>query len=473
MTARTESPAHSPPQVPPWRFEPRALLATVARFVLGERPTQTLPDRARQALAESQNRSEVLVCILQFCAIAFFGTVYALMPKAFPPDAPFKPVPWALGIYLVLTALRMWLALRGRLNAVLLSLSVVIDIAVLMVTIWSFHLQYQQPATLYLKSPTLLYVFILIALRAMRFEARYVILSGLAALVGWSTLVVYAIVSADENPITRDFVAYMTSNALLIGGEVDKLLTISIVTAVLAVAIVRARRLLVEAVAETNAAQEMSRFFAPEVVGEIRGAEIGLKPGDAVSREAAILMTDLRGFTPLAARLEPKAIMRILQEYQRRMVPLIHQHGGSIDKYMGDGIIATFGAVRPSATFAADALRALDAVLDATEAWNAERRAEGEEALELGVAVAVGTVLFGVTGDESRLEFTVIGEPVNLASKLEKHSKIVACPGLVTREALELGQAQGYENAEAFAILPREPVAGAAAPMDLAACRSR
>jgi len=446
------------------------ILAAAIEFVFGRRPPSALPERVRRAIAADQRSSEILVCLTQFGAIAFFGAFYALTPKAFPAHVPFHPVPWALGLYFLFTAARLALALTGRLNAAFLSLSVVVDITVLMVTIWSFHLQYQQPATIYLKAPTLLYVFILIGLRAMRFEAGYILLAGATAIFGWLALVTYAVWDAGGMHLTHNFAEYMTSNTILIGAEIDKLLSFAAVTGVLAIAVVRARRLLVSAATEAHAASELSRFFAPEVAGEIRRADMALKPGDAVTREAAVMFIDLRGFTKLAARQAPGATIEVLSEYQRRMVPVIQANGGSIDKYLGDGILASFGAARPSRTYAADALAALGAVLAAADAWNADRVSAGEPPLGVGAAVAVGPVLFGVTGDASRLEFTVIGDVVNLAAKLEKHCKVAARPALTTRAALDLARSQGLDGA-GYTILPRENVAGVAEPVDLAAPR--
>lgn len=442
-------------------------LSRAVDFIFGTPPPRVLPDRVRTAIHEHQRSSEVLVCFAQFGAIAFFGSFYALTPKAFPETVPFEPVPWMLALYALFTAFRLVLALRDRLTPAFLAASVVIDIAVLMTTIWSFHLQYQQPPTIYLKAPTLLYVFILIALRTMRLEAGYIVLAGISAIVGWAILVGYAVATTDDMTVTRDFVTYMASHSILIGAEVDKVLSIGAVTAVLAAATMRARRLMIAAATETHAASELSRFFAPEVAREIRASHADLKPGDAVIRDAAVIMIDLRGFTRLAARLEPGETIAILAEYQRHMVAAIQDNGGSIDKYLGDGIMATFGAAQPSDTFAADALRALIAIGAETDRWNADRAARGAEPIRVGAAAAVGPVLFGVVGDASRLEFTVIGDAVNLAAKLEKHTKIAGRRALATRAALDLARAQGLDAAVGFDDLPSETVAGVPDRVDL------
>lgn len=451
----------------------RRRAAQIVELILGHRPPDRLPARVRRAIADSQRSSEVLVCLAQFAAIAFFGVFYALTPKAFPADVAFEPVPMALAAYAVFTALRLWLSLRDRLTPAFLVASILIDVAVLMLTIWSFHLQYEQPATIYLKAPTLLYVFILIALRTLRLEPVYVVLAGAAAALGWLSLVLYAIGTAGKMRITHDFAVYMTSQSILIGAEVDKLISIGAVTAVLTIAVIRARRLMIRSASEAHAAAELSRFLPSEVAGEIRRSDARLAPGDAVRREAAVMVIDLRDFTALAARLPPERTFALLGAFQRRIVPAIQGRNGSIDKYLGDGAMATFGAASESASFAADALRAMEDVLAALDAWNAERAAEGEEALGFGVSVTIGDVLFGVMGEASRLEITVIGDAVNLAAKLEKHCKVARRPGLATRKALDRATAQGFAGAARFDDLPAQEIAGVAERHDLAATGAR
>src|SRR5690606_1157927 len=133
------------------------------------------------------------------------------------------------------------LAHRGHLASWLLYVSVVVDMALLLGLIWSFHLQYGQPPSFYLKAPTLLYVFIFIALRALRFEARFVIVSCLVAAIGWGFMIAYVVLSESGNPMTtRNYVTYLTSNSILLGAEFDKIISILVVTGVLAVAIYRA-----------------------------------------------------------------------------------------------------------------------------------------------------------------------------------------------------------------------------------------
>jgi adenylate cyclase len=440
------------------------------RFVVGPPPPRRIPERVQHALAQEQEASEILVSLIQLAAIAIFGIVYTVAPKAFPPEVPFEPVPWTLGAYSGFTLLRLWLAWRRRLRGWFLALSVIVDITVLMVTIWSFHLQYQEPAPIYLKATTLMYVFILIALRTLRFEPGLVLLAGITGAVGWLAIVAYAVLADGGATITHSFATYAMSYEVLMGAEVDKVLSILIVTLILALALLRGRKLLVRATTEQLAASELSRFFAPEVAGRIRAMEASIEPGQAEARDAAILMIDLRSFTLLSHRLEPHAVMELLSAYQSLMVAEIDRHGGSVDKFMGDGILASFGATRPSTSYAADGLRAVEALIRAGRRWALEREAAGLPAPAIGAALATGQVMFGAIGDRSRLEYTVIGDPVNLAAKLEKHTKVEGVAALCTAESFRLALRQGYAAGAARTAQRHGcTVAGVGGPLDLVA----
>jgi adenylate cyclase len=449
--------------------DPLTPLRRFAQFVTGPPTPRRIPERVLRALAQEQEASEILVSLIQLASIALFGLVYTIAPKAFPPEVPFEPVPWTLGAYTVFTLLRLWLAWRRRLPKWFLALSVIVDITVLMVTIWSFHLQYQEPAPIYLKATTLMYVFILIALRTLRFEPGLVVLAGISAAIGWLAVVAYAVLADGGALITRSFATYAMSHEVLLGAEVDKVLSILIVTAILALALLRAHKLLIRATTEQLAASELSRFFAPEVAGRIRAMEATIEPGQAEARDAAILMIDLRRFTLLANRLEPQAVMELLSAYQALMVAEIDRHGGSVDKFMGDGILASFGATTPSAAYAADALRALESLVDAAGRWALERATAGLPAPAIGAALATGPVMFGAIGDRSRLEYTVIGDAVNLVAKLEKHTKVEGVSALCTAESHRLALAQGYVSAARLEHRQGRLVAGLERPLDLVA----
>jgi adenylate cyclase len=267
--------------------------------------------------------------------------------------------------------------------------------------------------------------------------------------------------------ITRDYVAYMTSNSVLLGAEFDKMVSILMVATILGIALIRGRALLVRAVSEGAAARELSRFFAPEVAERIRGAEQEVAVGSGELREAAILNLDLRGFTRFAKTRNPDQVMGVLAEYQHHMVQVIQDHGGSIDKFLGDGIMATFGVTERSESYAADALRALEQALALGADWTAAKRAEGMPCPEVNGAVATGEVMFGAVGDATRLEYTVIGDAVNLSAKLEQHNKALPSRALTDAATFDLACAQGYAPAAGVRRLEAVEVTGLDQGVDL------
>ena len=157
------------------------------------------PERVARAIREAEATSEILVGWVQLAGVVLFLALYAASLPAFDMRAGLQPVPLALLGYGGFVGWRLRRAYAGALSAHLLSISALVDVGLLMGLIWSFTLQYHAPAAIYLKGPTLLYAFILIALRALRFDAGHVLLTGALAGAGWAVLVAIAAQSA---PVT-------------------------------------------------------------------------------------------------------------------------------------------------------------------------------------------------------------------------------------------------------------------------------
>jgi len=429
-------------------LDPPSLWRRVKSIVPGSTPAPPLPARVVTSISRHDQSSEVLIKIIQLVVVSTWAVLYALAPKTDFGTA-FSPVWWALAIYFALNVVGLIWARRTGLPNWAVYLSIIFDIAILMVLIWSFHIQYDQPPSFYLKAPTLLYVFIFIALRALRFQARFVIFSGLAAAAGWLTLVAYAVFSAHGMSTTRNYIEYLTGNEILLGAEFDKTITIIMVAGIIAVALSRANDLLIKATTDAQAANELSRYFDSAVASDIRNSDEAAVPGKGKRVEAAILNVDLRGFTAYASGKDAENVLGLLIAYQKRIVGIIQSHGGSIDKFMGDGIMATFGAVRANDTYAADAMRAVDAIIAETDTWGTDETLKIFSGGKVNAAVAAGPIVFGTIGDDSRLEFTVIGSAANLSAKLEKHNKATKSRALTDADTYAVAVQQGYQPTKA------------------------
>ncbi len=435
-------------------------------FLIGP-SEEDLPEGLRQAIRDQQDQGERLTGWIQLAVVLLWATLWSISPKMTSGiDA--LPVPAALFIYFILTVIRLVWSYKARLPEWSLAISVVFDMMLLLTVIWSFHLTYHQPPAFFLKAPTLLYVFIFIALRSLRFDSRFVLLSGLIAAGGWAVMVVYVVIlQADAMPVTRDYIVYMTSNSLLFGAEFDKIITIIIFSLILSVALARAKALLLRSVTEEQKAKTLSRFFDEGVAERIKSADREISAGQGELRNAAILTLDLRGFTQLVARLPAEETLSLLSEYQSLMVPIIRRHGGAVDKFLGDGILASFGAVGESNAYAADGLAALDEIMAAAELWEAKRQRAAVAAPKVNGALTSGRVLFGIIGEDERLEYTIIGEPANLATKIEKHNKVLKSRALTDAATYALAEQQGYHPPTSRRRLPGAQLPEAAATLDL------
>lgn len=387
---------------------------------------------------ESQRaEAEILIGWTQLLLVAFFALLYAIAPKS-SFGTPFRPVPYALAAYGLFTLFRLWLAYHRWLPNWFLFISIIVDVTLLLGLIWTFHWQYRQPAAFYLKAPTLLYVFIFISLRTLCFEPKFVLVTGISAAIGWVAMVAYALIDGSGGAsVTHDYVAYLTSNLVMIGAEVDKVITILLVTAILAVALVRARRLLVRAVIQSATSRDLSRFLAPEVLQQVIDPTKEAQPGSAEVRRASVLFCDIEGFSGLAETYPPQVVIDILNEYFQGVQALVDRYGGAITQYQGDGILITFNAARSDPDHAN---HALSTAIDLQE-MVAARTFAGVYHLRVRCGISTGELVAGIVGSSDRLLFTVYGDCVNVAARLQELNKQLGTTVLVAAETLAAADA--------------------------------
>jgi adenylate cyclase len=165
-----------------------------------------------------------------------------------------------------------------------------------------------------------------------------------------------------------------------------------------------------------------TRYVAREVVEEVlKDPEQLTLSGER--REVTVLFCDIRGFTPLAERLTPEQVVSLLNEFYTLMIETTFKHDGTLDKFIGDAVMAVFGApiAHPD-----HAIRAIKTALDMQSGvaeLNERRTAVGKEPIRVGIGVNLGEVVAGTVGTEDRMEYTVIGDSVNLAARLESNAK--------------------------------------------------
>ncbi|MCA1954318.1 MAG: HAMP domain-containing protein [Anaerolinea sp.] len=165
----------------------------------------------------------------------------------------------------------------------------------------------------------------------------------------------------------------------------------------------------------------LNLYVTPEVARAAieHGANLG---GSQV--ECTVLFSDIRDFTGLSERLSPMELIATLNRYMTMMIAVVMEHGGMVNKFGGDSLLAVFGTpLNPAADHAARAVRVALGMQQALVAFNAEQRARSAPELQIGIGVATGAVVAGNVGGQERIEYTVIGDTVNLAARLQEKSK--------------------------------------------------
>jgi adenylate cyclase len=166
----------------------------------------------------------------------------------------------------------------------------------------------------------------------------------------------------------------------------------------------------------------LDRYMSPQLV-EYVIANIGDLRLNGDKRELTILVSDLRNFTTMTEQSDPMDLIALLDEYFAAMTEIIFRHNGIVDKFIGDGILAYWGAFTPAVNHAAEAARAAVEMLERVAQLNRDWAAQDRQTIAIGVGVNTGPAIFGNIGRGKKIEFTVIGDAVNLAARLEGLNK--------------------------------------------------
>jgi len=197
--------------------------------------------------------------------------------------------------------------------------------------------------------------------------------------------------------------------------------------------------------AAERARANLARYFSPNIVALLAERD---EPFGAVRRQTvAVLFVDIVGFTQMAEGIAPEAVVTMLRQFHERMTAQIFACGGTVEKYIGDAIFAFWGLPHAHEDDAANALRCADAMIAALAVWNGERAAAGEAPLAIGIGLHLGPAVIGDVGSEQSISFTVIGDTVNTASRLQALTRSFATPLVVSDTLVAAARSSAKDGA--------------------------
>jgi adenylate cyclase len=230
-----------------------------------------------------------------------------------------------------------------------------------------------------------------------------------------------------------DLVRVLDPNTAQIPLRIQEIIVFVIVTAMLGLRGWRSNQLLLKQAEIAAERANLSRYFSPNMVDLLASDEHD--PGAVRSQDIAVLFVDIVGFTEIAERGTPAEVMELLRRYHALIEEAIFENGGTLDKYLGDGVMATFGTPQPGPDDAANALAAAGRIIAGMEQFNRESAARGAPSLKVSAGLHFGPAIIGNIGPSRRLEFAVVGDTVNVASRLEAASRELGC-NIVASDAL-------------------------------------
>ncbi|MCZ2390515.1 MAG: FHA domain-containing protein [Acidobacteria bacterium] len=204
------------------------------------------------------------------------------------------------------------------------------------------------------------------------------------------------------------------------------------------------KRLAREEVARANYGRFMPEYVVRQLLNDPQSFRLG-----GVNQLVTVLFADIRGFTALSEREKPERIVNLLNRYFSAMSEVIFAHGGTLDKYIGDGLMALFGAPTATPVDAVNAVKAAVAMQKRTILLNSETQAEGFPPISIGIGLHTGEATVGYIGSDKRSEYTAIGDTVNLAARLESNS---------TGGQILLSHASAAAAGGVFPVIQREPL---------------
>ena len=264
-----------------------------------------------------------------------------------------------------------------------------------------------------------------------------------------------------------DVAELLDPNSFMPSQRIQQVVVFVMVAVTLGVSMRRLNQLLLTNAGLERERANLSRYFSPNVVAQLSQNDEPLK--QVRKENIAVLFIDIVGFTKYAAGRDPYEVIEVLRGFHARMETEVFRHHGTLDKYLGDGLMATFGTPVPTPLDATNAVACARDMVHVVDRWNVERKRQGEPEIQVGIGVHYGSVVLGDIG-ANRLEFAVIGDAVNVAAKLEALTREYAARAVLSDEVRAKLTEEGQNLPDlmrGFAKRENQVVRGVEKPMDV------
>lgn len=275
------------------------------------------------------------------------------------------------------------------------------------------------------------YFYIYLALATLAFSWRTVRGFAMFGAIIWMTGVGFVWWLANDHPgtalVTNAMADYPFMLRLLQPDDIrfdlrfQEVVLFGIVAFILSITVKRFNDLLFDHAAMERERTNLARYFSPNMVEEFSNNDEPLT--QIKTQNVAVLFVDIIGFTTYANARDADEVITSLREFHGLMEKCVFDNHGTLDKFLGDGLMATFGTPFEGENDAQNCYACAQAMVTSVDQWNRERKANGREPLKIGIGIHYGPCVLGDIGGENRLEFAVIGDTVNLASRVEAKTR--------------------------------------------------
>lgn len=316
-----------------------------------------------------------------------------------------------------------------------------------------------------------IFFFLFLAGVSLSYSPSLVLWTGFCAAAAWGIGTIWNLGLPDTTTfLSVDITSIQTADqfaSILLQPTFVNLITwikrtilILLVSGILAASVWRLRRFIRQyAISEIQRAN-LARYFSPKLLDEITTRN---RPFEVQKHNVAILFADIVGFTKITELIPPEATMHLLRQYHARTEELVFRYGGTLDKFVGDAVMASFGVPHSGPEDATNAISCARSLLQSMEDWNLLRIAEGEPPIQVGIGVHYGPAVMGDVGSKRCAAFAVVGDTTNLASRLQSLTRTIKAKIVISQEVvskIEKESSQSPRNLEGFVHLGPQTIRG-------------